>query len=147
MRESECTYGHHGAGRFTSDKDLLSITIVLLKNELGHVGNRGTAATTLVLQCHLGRDIPAVTRCIRSLRVNNDEPVLLSIGSPLCALVVSLSGASAVVKSNDDSRVGLQVLRHVQEHLCAGWVVAIAGDLLELTSRNDLCAEDGAEEG
>jgi hypothetical protein len=100
------TYGHHGTGRFTSDENLLGITVVLLENILGHVGDRGTATTTLVGQGHLGGDIPAATG-IRSLRINNNESVLLSIGSPLGTLVVSLRGTTAIVKSNNDSRVGL----------------------------------------
>ncbi|KAI6756085.1 hypothetical protein HG530_011821 [Fusarium avenaceum] len=141
------TYSHHGTGRVTSDKDPLGVTAVLLENKLDHVGNRVAASTTVVGQGHLGRNIPAVTGGVRCLGVDDDEAVLLGVGSPLVALEVGLGGTSAVVKTNNHSRVGLQVLRHVQEHAGACWVASIVGDLLEGGSGDDLSSKDRAEEG
>ncbi|KAI6768520.1 hypothetical protein HG531_010709 [Fusarium graminearum] len=141
------THSHHSTGRVTSDKDSLGVTTVVLENMLDHVGNRGAATTTLVGQGHLGGDIPAVTRSVRSLRVDDNEAVLLSIGSPLVALVVSLSSTGTIVKTDDHSRVRLQVLGDVEEHASSCGVVAIAGDFLEGGSGDKFGTEDGADEG
>ena len=82
-------------------------------------------------QGHLGRDIPAVARSVRGLRVDDNVAVLLSIGMPLAALHVALGSTGAVVKSDDHGRVWLQVLGDIQEHAGSCGVVAKVGDFLE----------------
>jgi hypothetical protein len=120
---------HHGTGRSSRHVDLAFISSILLSDKGYHVGNRSAGAATVSSESRLGRNVPAVAVQIRRGRIDDNVPIRLGVACPLRALVISLSIASAPVKTDDDGWVRCKISRYVEPHARVCWVCAKGGHL------------------
>lgn len=126
---------HHGTRRGTGGKDTAGVAIVSLECVLDHVRNSQRITTGIVREGSRRSNIPALAR-VGSLRVDDNEAILISKALVGGSRVVSLRCASAVVHGYENRRVGLTVVWDVDVHESIGGVGAKVVDSLK-GSRED----------